>query len=142
VPELTVGKKMRMYSVRSVLEWKGRKEIQKKHLYEERITIWNADSLDEAIALAEKEIERYMNEESSKKEKMVSLGFYQGFSGFKEVQLDLQGEEVFSLLRQSDLAPDDYLDNFFDTGDEHQQGKDTDQDGGINSVTSLRDSTP
>ncbi len=117
-----------MYSVRSVLEWKGRKETRKKHLYEERITVWNADSLDEAIALAEKEIEAYVNAESSKKEKMLPLGFYQGFAGFKEIQLDLQGEEVFSLLRQSDLKPDDYLDEFFDTGDEHQQGKETDRD--------------
>tara|TARA_B100001778_G_C18501437_1_gene589857 strand:+ start:686 stop:1087 length:402 start_codon:yes stop_codon:yes gene_type:complete len=132
---------MKMYSVRSVLEWKGRKDIQKKHLYEERITVWNANSLDEAIALAEKEIDAYVNEESSKKEKMSPLGFYQAFAGFKEVQLDLQGEEVFSLLRQSDLEPDDYLDSFFDTGDEHQQGKKTDQGAGINSVTSLRDST-
>ena len=131
-----------MYSIRSVLEWKGRKQIQKKHLYEERITIWNADSLDEAIALSEKEIERYMSEESSKKEKMVSLGFCQAFAGFKEISLDLQGEEVFSLLRQSDSDPDDYLDQFFDTGDEHQQGKGTDQAAGVNSVTSLRDSTP
>ena len=130
-----------MYSVRSVLEWKGRKQIQKKHLYEERITIWNADSLDEAIALAEKEIERYMTEDSSKKEKMDSLGFYQAFAGFKDVSLDLQGQEVFSLLRQSDLEPDDYLDKFFDTGDEHQQPEKTDQGAGVNSVTSLRDST-
>ena len=27
---------------------------------------------------------------------------------------------MFSLLRTSDLPPDDYLDRFFDTGDERQ----------------------
>ena len=82
-----------------------------------------------------------MIEESSKKENMSSLGFYQAFAGFKEVSLDLQGEEVFSLLRQSDLDPDDYLDQFFDTGDEHQQAEETDQGADVDSVTSLRDSS-
>ena len=31
------------------------------------------------------------------------------------------GAEVFSLLRDSQLGPDEYLTTYFDTGDEHQQ---------------------
>jgi hypothetical protein len=31
-----------------------------------------------------------------------------------------EGSEVFSLMRASDLLPDDYLTRFFDTGDERQ----------------------
>jgi hypothetical protein len=31
------------------------------------------------------------------------------------------GAEVFSLMRDSDLAPSDYLDTFFDTSSERQQ---------------------
>jgi hypothetical protein len=30
------------------------------------------------------------------------------------------GAEVFSLMRDSELAPDDYIDRFFDTGQERQ----------------------
>ena len=30
------------------------------------------------------------------------------------------GAEVFSLMRDSDLTPHEYLDHFFDTGDERQ----------------------
>lgn len=116
---------MATYSVRSVLEWKGRKEIKKKHLYEERITIWNAESLDEAIALAEKEEAEYINCEASKKEEMEPLSFYQGYWAYQEIDLRSQGSEVFSLLRESDLEPEEYLDSFFDTGTEHQQGKKT-----------------
>jgi len=32
----------------------------------------------------------------------------------------MTGAEVFSLLRESDLEPDAYLDAFFDTGTERQ----------------------
>jgi hypothetical protein len=31
------------------------------------------------------------------------------------------GAEIFSLMRDSDLAPEDYLDSFFDTGTEGQR---------------------
>jgi hypothetical protein len=31
------------------------------------------------------------------------------------------GAEVFSLIRDSQLSPDDYLNTFFDTGSERQQ---------------------
>ena len=30
------------------------------------------------------------------------------------------GAEIFSLMRDSDLDPEDYLDTFFDTGEEHE----------------------
>ena len=33
-----------------------------------------------------------------------------------------EGAEVFSLIRRSTLEGDPYLDTFFDTGDEFQQG--------------------
>jgi hypothetical protein len=33
----------------------------------------------------------------------------------------VDGAEVFSLIRDSQLAPDDYLNTFFDTGSERQQ---------------------
>ncbi len=87
--------------------------------------MWNADSLDEALELAEKEELEYIGNSTSEKEGMVSLGFYQGYWLYTDLDLKEQGIEVFSLLRESDLKPDAYLDAFFDTGTEHQQGKKT-----------------
>lgn len=49
-----------------------------------------------------------------------ALDLYQGYWLFDEVNLIPQGTEVFSLLRDSDLEPSEYLDTFFDTGCEHQ----------------------
>ena len=105
---------MNIYSVRSVLLWNtpGR---ETKNVYEERVTMWNAESLDKAIELAESETKKYANNKG-----FEELGFYQGFSIFDKPETIPQGLEVFSLLRDSDLPIDDYLDQFFDTGNEHQ----------------------
>jgi hypothetical protein len=82
--------------------------------YEERITIWRAGSFDEAIELAEAEATEY----AAAREDVTDLGLVQAY-GLSE--LPGQGAEVFSLIRDSALAPDDYLDQFFDTGAERQQ---------------------
>lgn len=81
-------------------------------LYEERVTLWRADNFEEAIALAEAEAAEYAE--------MVDfryLGLAQAYHLDDEVG---HGAEVYSLMRSSDLPPEDYLDAFFDTGTEHQ----------------------
>ena len=88
--------------------------MTKKHLYEERITIWVADDIDEAIKLAEQEAESYADSIDAE-----YLGLAQGFSLFEKIESS--GTEVYSLLRESNLEPEKYLDRFFDTGDEHQR---------------------
>lgn len=112
---------MATYTVRSVLEWTSRIGREKKHVYEERLTMWNASSLGEALELAEKEEKEYIGHSTSVKEGMMSLGLYQAYWSHVDIDLKIQGMEVFSLLRESDLKPDAYLDAFFDTGTEHQQ---------------------
>ena len=82
------------------------------HLYEERITLWQASSLEEAIALAESEAQEYADEEDE------YLDLAQAFKLFDEPS---SGAEVFSLMRSSELDSDAYLDTFFDTGDERAQ---------------------
>ena len=77
--------------------------------------MWEAESLDQAIEFAEKEAEEY--EELGAK----SLGLFQCYSMFEEVELAEQGIEIFSLIRDSNLKPQEYLDSFFDTGFERQQ---------------------
>lgn len=83
--------------------------------YEERITLWRAASAEEAIERAEAEAEEYAAtiEESPSE----YLGLAQAY------RLDDEpgdGAEIFSLMRESSLAPGKYLDKFFATGAERQ----------------------
>jgi hypothetical protein len=83
--------------------------------YEERITLWRAPSADEAIELAEAEAIEY-GEALGDAE---YTGFAQSFNLFVGDTVG-HGDEVFSLMRDSELDTEDYLDAFFDTGTEHQ----------------------
>jgi len=80
--------------------------------YEERMTLWYTDSFDDAIALAEKEAATYA---ATTKVDYLDLAQVCLLPGHPT-----SGAEVFSLVRDSELATDDYLDNFFDTGTERQ----------------------
>jgi hypothetical protein len=81
-------------------------------LYEERVTLWQADELETAIVRAEAEASDYANQVDAE-----FLGLAQAYALADPLQ---DGAEVFSLLRASSLEPDDYLDRFFDTGTERQ----------------------
>jgi len=104
---------MDSYSVRCLFRWEPRDGQRKKHLYEERITLWQAGSADEAIEAAEREALTYAGENSE------YLDTCQSYSLFDPIAAS--GVEIFSLLRESDLEPEAYVDTFFDTGDEHQR---------------------
>ena len=84
--------------------------------YEERITLWRASRFDEAIALAEAEAAEYAAAIGEHPD--AYLGLAQCYQLADDVG---DGAEVFSLMRDSRLAPTDYLNTFFDTGDERQQ---------------------
>lgn len=105
---------MPAYTVRTVIQWAARSDQRRKYLYEERITAWNAGSPELAIQEAEKEAREHAGEGDQ------VLDLFQAFWLFEEAAMIPQGIEVFSLLRESDLEPSDYLDAFFDTGDERQ----------------------
>ncbi len=104
------------YAVRCVFRsaWTETPEGVTPHeqLYEERITLWEATSLEEAIALAEAEAVDYAGDMDEYLEIAQAYQLYDGPG---------QGTEVFSLMRTSPLEPDAYLDTFFDTGAERQQ---------------------
>lgn len=108
---------MPSYSVRAIVSWSRRDGQKRKFLYEERITAWKADSLDEAIELAETEVKKY-----SKREGFEALSLFQAYWLAKDPGAIPQGSELFSLLRESDLEPEQYLDKYFDTGAEKQTG--------------------
>ena len=80
--------------------------------YEERVTVWKAASFDDAIALAEAEATEYAADVDGE-----YLGLAQAYLMADPLQ---HGAEVFSLLRDSPLEPNAYLDAFFDTGSERQ----------------------
>jgi hypothetical protein len=101
---------MPAYSVRCVIRWKPRQGQVLRHLYEERITIWQAQDFETAIALAERESADYASEGDE------ALGLAQAYELADEAHL--HGVEVFSLLRESDLEPEEYLTAFFETGHE------------------------
>jgi len=95
------------HTVRCIVRWSP------EDLYEERLTLWQAATLEEAVLLAEAEAVRYAE----------SNGFeYTGLAqGYSMLEAPAPGAEIFSLLRRSPLEPGGYLDRFFDTGDEQQQ---------------------
>ncbi len=96
------------FGVRCVFRW------SQPLTYEERITLWEADSLDDAIAFAEMDAQAYAERLNSEYLQMAqAYGIGQ--------KRPVAGSEVFSLMRDSDLDPDAYLDTFYDTGQERQQ---------------------
>jgi hypothetical protein len=99
-------------------EWFGVRCIfsHAENIYEERITLWRADTFDEAVAQAEQEAEAYAEDTGA-----TFLRFAQAFVMSEEPG---HGAEVFSLERESDLEPDEYLDAFFDTGTEREASLD------------------
>ena len=84
--------------------------------YEERITLWRAASADDAIARAEAEALEYAA--AIEEEPSTYLEFAQAYQLSDDPG---DGAEIFSLMRDSDLDPDGYIDRFFDTGTERQR---------------------
>ena len=106
---------MNSYGVRCIFKLPKEDINNKKYVYEERITIWQATTIDDALDLAVTEAKEY----SSRINGSEFTGLSQAFFMFKPVEKN--GVEVFSLLRESDLETDDYLDTFFSTGNERQK---------------------
>ncbi len=100
------------FAVRCVFEWPS--EAGECRTYEERLTLWRARSLDEAISKAKSEVAQYAQ---SANPALVPLDLAQAYALAEEPG---EGGEVFSLLRDSDLDGPAYLDRHFDTGTEHQ----------------------
>jgi hypothetical protein len=105
---------MASFSVRCIFRWKPRRDQVRKHLYEERITLWKASDIDEAVSLAEREAQTYASDSGAE-----YLEFCQVYALVEEPEAN--GIEVFSLLRDSDLEPPQYLDAFFATGGERER---------------------
>jgi uncharacterized protein DUF4288 len=105
---------MGWYSVRCVFQLIDAHENESP--YEERITLWQASDFETAIELAEDEAAEYIEDSQ-----WAYLGLAQCFYLGDDINIILSGTEVYSLIRNSTLPPEEYLDTFFDTGDEYQR---------------------
>lgn len=110
---------MNCFGVRCIIESLTESFNKKENLYEERITVWRAENIDEAIDKAVVEVEEYCKKRGG----LNFTGLSQGYWMFSEIPED--GIEVFSLLRESDLEPEEYLRTFFSNGDERQKTADS-----------------
>ena len=100
----------RWYAVRSLLHLEGAGESA----YEERITLWRADSPEEAFDRAEAEAVEYAEFIGA----TYLADFGQSYHLADAPPRD--GAEVFSLVRDSALPENAYADHFFVTGKERQ----------------------
>jgi hypothetical protein len=106
------------YSVRCLFQWRGPGK-KKRRVYEERITLWRAASFEEAIAKAEAEAIEYLaDEDEPTRRPFRYLSLAQAYR-MSEWDDPGEGIEVFSMLRESNKKPKDYLTRFFDTGNEN-----------------------
>ena len=99
---------MQWFAVRCVF-----RDTTSTTFYEERVTLWRAESFEAAIEQAEAEAHDYAE--------VLSLRYLGLAQAYKLADLPGDGAEVFSLCRESELGERAYLDAFFDTGTERQR---------------------
>lgn len=80
--------------------------------YEERITLWRERTLDEAMRRAREEANAYAALWDPPAD---VLSLQHAVTVYEEPG---DGTEIFALVRDSDLAPEEYLNRFFDSGSE------------------------
>lgn len=86
-------------------------ESRPGQVYEERVVLIRASSFEEAISKAEQEAEEYARDA----EGCSYVGFVDIFHVYDERVGDRT--EVYSLMRDSDLGVDQYIERFCDTDD-------------------------
>ena len=77
------------------------------------MTIWNVATFEDAVAAAQAEAAEY--EGALGKVEFVGLA-----QAYQMIEPPKNGGEGFSLMRDSELDPRTYLNQFFDTGKERQ----------------------
>jgi hypothetical protein len=101
----------RWYAVRSLFRLTGEGESA----YEERITLWKAATLDEALETAAAEAAEYAEFAGTTYVAEFGQAYHLADAPPRH------GAEVFSLVRDSALPAKPYVDRFFATGQERQQ---------------------
>ncbi len=100
------------YSVKCVFRHTNLEtENENSSVYEERIVLLKANNEDEAITLAEKDALEYANDVDCE-----FLNYASCFHTFEDKIIHLS--ELYSIMRESELDPEKYLDLYYDTGSE------------------------
>ncbi len=102
------------YTVKCLFHHPTRKSGDEDYLYEERVTLWRAESFEEAHRLAGAEARQYAEEA-----KCVFVKSTDSFHLFEEKVGP--GAEVFSMMRESNLVPAIYEKTFCVTGRDRVQ---------------------
>ena len=102
------------YAVRCLIRYPSEDAASEVGTYEERITLWRAASFEDAIERAEQEATRHA---AALGATYVDLAQAFNLSARDTVG---DGDEVFSLMRDSALPPGEYVALFFETGDEQE----------------------
>lgn len=109
-------KRMEWYGAKAIFMHSDLAKNGSSTVYEERIVVLRAQSLDQAITRAEAAAAKYVRGLKGCK----YIGFVDVFHMY-EARIE-EGTEVFSLMRDSRLKPKQYLDRFYDSGKERRKG--------------------
>ncbi len=102
------------FSVRCLFSHSSQADPDDGNLYEERITLWKSETWDEAYRLAKEEALKYARESGAE--------FIEATDSFHLFGKDQEsGAEVWSLMRGSQLDPENYRDSFLCTNRERAQ---------------------
>jgi hypothetical protein len=107
------------FGVRSVFQHQRQDISPGSNLYEERVVIVRAADFATALGKAESEAGEYACDDD-----VQFLGFSQAFEIYEDPSSP--PAEVFSLMRESPLDAEAYIDSFFSTGSEREKDKDDD----------------
>jgi len=106
---------MSWYSAKCVFRHRAHVADLHKFVYEERVIVLRADDLNEAVRRAEDEAKQY----ATSLEGVEFTGFVAAYDTGEDEITDLT--EVYSILRDSDLQSDAFLDRYYDDRSERTQ---------------------
>lgn len=98
------------FGVKTLYRLEGKSVTPGMQCYEERVTIWRADSFEEAIEMASLEAQEYAEGTGT------YLRFCQAFEMYNDPK---DGAEVYSIQREDERDPNTYIDAMYDTGREY-----------------------
>ena len=102
------------YSVLCVFSHPTRVRKAQGNLYEERITLWKAETWNDAYKLAEEEAKEY-----AKKEDCIFIRACCSYHLFDNNVVDgFQGAEIWSNMRDSHFDADTYINTYCNSGRE------------------------
>ena len=103
------------YGVKCLLEHAGLSEDTTAHVYEERIVLLRAVSFEEAVLRAERDATEYAKPIKAR---------YLGYSNAYKLDVDSISDatEVYSLMREVPMPPEDFITRYYDDGTDKHHG--------------------